>query len=380
MEGSESILLVQQRFHTNQYPIVKAFLNNGHDVHFLAHRRSNQEVYDVLEPDIIKLSPLFKFVYSVIRPFFSMDVRYRFAFPSMRWYFRYLESVDPDLIIVKHYVTTSLVTMLMARIIDADVVFYDQEPVYGQSVFYFKRYIASAIYYFLHGERFVRISPVLGAQDGELSFPRSYYVPFVADPDVRVTGRTYCQNDHIRVMMVGKLHHKRKEHILLLRAINALSDQYQVNLTLIGTLTDPDNDYYQQILGFIKDHGLDDIVEVKSNLSYHEVQEEYRNHDVYVLPSRDEPGAVSPLEAMNSGLPVVCSDTCGTRCYIEEGMNGYIFKTGDVDDLLEKLEAIVSSEETIREFGKRSLELAQAEHSVDRYYDRISCIIEENFS
>ena len=47
------------------------------------------------------------------------------------------------------------------------------------------------------------------------------------------------------------------------------------------------------------------------------------------LPSSDEPAAVSHLEAMSHSLPVICSDSNGTRCYIRQGENGYVFRTGD---------------------------------------------------
>ena len=38
---------------------------------------------------------------------------------------------------------------------------------------------------------------------------------------------------------------------------------------------------------------------------------------------------MSVLEAMAHSLPVICSDSNGTQCYIRPGENGYVFGTDD---------------------------------------------------
>lgn len=379
MEDRETILLVQRRFHTNQYPVVKSFLKEGHDVRFLAQDRHRQEVYDALEPDLVRLSTVSRLFHWLAGSVLPEDLRYTLAIPSLGWYWRYLRSVDPDLVIVKQYVALSFVTILFTRLQGIDLIFYDQEPVYGRGNRYTKRRIATAVYYLLHGERFVRISPVLGEEGGEPVIPRSYYVPFVADPDVDVGDRDYLESNNVRVISVGKLHHERKGHVLLLRAIHVLSEHYDLELTLVGSLGDPKDDYYQSVLEFIESHDLEEVVDIRANLSYHQVQEEYRRHDLFVLPSRDEPAAVSPLEAMNNGLPVICSDSNGTACYVHEGENGYVFRTDDMQDLIARIEAIIASEDVVREFGAQSIELTGSVYSQDRYYESLCDIVQEHF-
>ena len=62
-------------------------------------------------------------------------------------------------------------------------------------------------------------------------------------------------------------------------------------------------------------------------------------------PAENEPAAVSHLEAMSHSLPAICSDSNGTQCYIRPGENGYIFKTDDLEDLVECMERIISDRE-----------------------------------
>ena len=63
----------------------------------------------------------------------------------------------------------------------------------------------------------------------------------------------------------------------------------------------------------------------------------YAANDIIVLPSVNEPIGIVVPEAMACGLPAIVSDTCGCKTYIEDGVNGYIFKTGDYFDLAEKI-------------------------------------------
>ena len=121
---------------------------------------------------------------------------------------------------------------------------------------------------------------------------------------------------------------------------------------------------------------LTNKVEFKVNLSFSEVQAEYRQHDVFVLASRKEAAAVSPLEAMAHSLPVVCSDSNGTECYIRPGENGFVFRTDDETDLELCLERIIEDRDELVRMGTRSYELVVKEHSPGRYVDALVSIVE----
>jgi len=269
--------------------------------------------------------------------------------------------------------------MVYARFSDTDILFYDQAPVYSNESNYVKRSIASWFYYVLFHERFVRISPVLGNPEEKQALPRSYYVPFIARSEVDPEKRQYFKNGNINIMMVGKFHHRRKNHLLLLEAIDELVDEYDIRVTLVGVLNDSTDPYYREILETIDTLGLHDTVTVKINMDYHDVQTEYRRHDLYVLPSENEPAAVSHLEAMSHGLSVICSTTCGTRCYVHEEENGFVFSSGNKAELVEAIQRIIFSRERVRQFGRRSLELVQENYSPERYYEHLHYISHDEF-
>ena len=59
----------------------------------------------------------------------------------------------------------------------------------------------------------------------------------------------------------------------------------------------------------------------------------YAMADVFVFPSFREGLSVSVMEAMASGLPVVCSRIRGNTDMVEDGVNGFLVEPGKPDTI-----------------------------------------------
>lgn len=81
----------------------------------------------------------------------------------------------------------------------------------------------------------------------------------------------------------------------------------------------------------------------------------------FILPSRKEPWGVVAQEAAATGLPLVCSDACGSAVHmLVDGYNGYRFETGNSQHLAACMEKISSrSDEHLTLMGSRSYELSK---------------------
>jgi glycosyltransferase involved in cell wall biosynthesis len=60
------------------------------------------------------------------------------------------------------------------------------------------------------------------------------------------------------------------------------------------------------------------------------------------------------LEALSSGLPIIATDTGGSKELITEGENGYIVEMKNSDDIDEKLEKLIDNPELRNEMGEKS--------------------------
>ena len=86
----------------------------------------------------------------------------------------------------------------------------------------------------------------------------------------------------------------------------------------------------------------------------------YRMADVFVLPSKGpgETWGLAVNEAMASGRPVIVSDKCGAALdMINDGINGYLFESTDLESLLDKMELMLNAD--LSSFGKASKEHVQ---------------------
>lgn len=71
-----NIIYIAPMFHTNQYPIIKGWLDSGHSVSFVSHYAGKTENHKYLTPYILGYSPLFSILnwfYSLI---FSKKLKY----------------------------------------------------------------------------------------------------------------------------------------------------------------------------------------------------------------------------------------------------------------------------------------------------------------
>lgn len=74
--------------------------------------------------------------------------------------------------------------------------------------------------------------------------------------------------------------------------------------------------------------------------------------DVFVLPARHEPWGLVVNEVMAASVPVVLSTDVGAAVdLVTEGVEGYIYPTGEIDALVLALERVLASPETPQRMG-----------------------------
>ena len=353
-------LFTAPRYHTNQHFAANALLDAGHKVTFFVLRRQHSEVNDALHPTVLGES----------KAMCSIGM----SMPPLSRFWKLMRNLRPDVVVVRNPNSAyGLLSVVAGRAVGANVIFYSQTlmhrrlrqwNIYMRS---FPAWVARAKW----------ITPLLGSPDlYPPTFDALRYVPFVMEPQTAPEQRQWFRGSTINVLCVGKFQ-PRKSHRLFLQAVAGLSERYPVRATIIGECTTAEHQReFAKVNEFHKSLGLGNRIHFKTNLPYWDVQREYAKHDLFVLPSRDEPAAVSPLEAMAHSLPVVCSDSNGTQCYIRQGENGYVFSTDDLDDLKDCMERIISDRSRLVEMGSRSYELVVSEHSPARYVESLLAIAE----
>jgi glycosyltransferase involved in cell wall biosynthesis len=70
-------------------------------------------------------------------------------------------------------------------------------------------------------------------------------------------------------------------------------------------------------------------------------------------------------------LPVICSDDCGTKCYIENDRNGYVFKARNKFDLIEKIRCVFIDPMHYESLSKESLKNAIENFNLEDFSNSI---------
>lgn len=149
----------------------------------------------------------------------------------------------------------------------------------------------------------------------------------------------YCPGDQLKLISIGAAS-PLKDYFTLLRALVALRDKgIPFKLTLIGLKIWGDKDVYDGIIRFIKEHALDDSVNIIEKVNRLEVSEHLRANSVFLLTSIAEGFPVSVLEAMASGLFVIATRHGGTEDILTKD-TGVIVQIKDYMRICETLEDI----------------------------------------
>ncbi|MGN0278035.1 MAG: glycosyltransferase family 4 protein [Lachnospiraceae bacterium] len=366
-------LYVAPRYHTNQMDIMKGLIEHGHEVCFISHYAAIIEDYSYVTPIVLGYSPLYRLIdWLYVKVIHRKDptaivFKIQHGFPPMGKLRRIIRNFQPDVVILRERSVYSMAAYHICRKLGYPCILYNQNPLWSEPA---KTDLVHRLVDKLSPG--MRMTPVMGVKKpGTAIKENDYFVPFVIDPQRAPQDRTYFADDTIHILCIGK-YEIRKHHLMLIDVVRQLKDRYKLHLTLVGEATNHfQKDYCGQVRERVKEYHMEDIVTVKTNVPRSSMEAEYMAADVYVIPSTLEMASVSQLEAMSYSLPVICSDTNGTACYVEDGVTGYQFKDCDQKDLQSKLDCMLSNRQRMLDMGVAGYRALTEKYNFDRYFETI---------
>lgn len=86
-----------------------------------------------------------------------------------------------------------------------------------------------------------------------------------------------------------------------------------------------------------------------------QVFEEYLNSAFLVMTSYSEGLPMVLIEAMSYGLPAICFDfPCGPKDVINDGVNGFLVKNGDIKTLSQKIQELICNKNLLKSFSEEA--------------------------
>lgn len=366
-------LYVAPRYHTNQVPIMRGLKNKGHEICFLSQYAGKMEDYSDVTPIVIGYSRLFIFLDNVYIKLmgkldqYAGDRKIKCGFPPIRKLARQIRQSGADLAILRERSVYSVCAYLICRRYHIPAILYNQSPLWEDRI---KDDLPHNLMRMLTPR--VRMTPVFGKKErGKVIEAGAVFVPFVMEPELAPEEKEWQKNGIISIFCIGK-YEKRKNHQMMVEVAEHLANAYPIHLTIAGECTTAAHqDYYKKLEGYLKEKGLEEKVTLLKNLNREQVKEQYRNADLFVIPSTLEPASISQLEAMAFSLPVICGDKNGTACYVENGKNGWQFRDNDKESLQDAVQKIISDPGKMKRMGKNSFQFIIEKYQIDAYLEGI---------
>ena len=150
------------------------------------------------------------------------------------------------------------------------------------------------------------------------------------------------------ILWVGRFLDWKHPDLALKLAQNLKASRKTFKLKVIGS-----GEMQEELARMIDAMSLHDCVELSGALPVGQVRAEMEHAQVFLFTSdRQEGWGVVLSEAMNSGCAVVAGEKIGSAPYlVRHGENGLIFRDRSIDDLTEKVSALLDEPERARTLG-----------------------------
>lgn len=153
----------------------------------------------------------------------------------------------------------------------------------------------------------------------------------------------YDNSDFIVIYVAEVI--RRKNHEMIVRNLDALAAKVpNIKVMFVGSPTD------KSIMDTIVQRPSIDFLGYRRD-----VDKLFQVADLSLSTSRQEGLAINIVEAMATGLPVVCSDVRGNRDAIEDGVNGYLFDLANDTEMIQAVVDLCGDREARHRFAKNNL-------------------------
>lgn len=183
--------------------------------------------------------------------------------------------------------------------------------------------------------------------------------------DVDAFEPTYHDRDSLHLLCVARLIERKGIRHL----IEGVAD-LDVQLTIVG-----EGEKEAELRALAASLGVDDQVTFVGHVPHAKIHEYYEAADVFVLPSNNEGMSNTVLEAMAAGVPIVVTDTGGTKELVDG--NGIVVPKQSATGIAQAIAHYQDNRELILEHGEVSRKIAtkmswsNVAEQYDNVYDRI---------
>ncbi len=191
----------------------------------------------------------------------------------------------------------------------------------------------------------------------------TYFIPNIPQESIN---KKYGLEGSQVILFVGRISRVKGIDVLL-KGYKTLLETHRftrLKLCIVGPLSgrfakESVGSYAEEIMKWAHQKLPSDSFMFTGAVSKEELRELLSRADLFVLPSFAEAFPLVLLEAMASGCPIIGSRAGGIVNVLQDGVNGYLFKTGSSSDLAEKLVTLLAYPSLRKSMSQSSRKIAE---------------------
>lgn len=281
-----------------------------------------------------------------------------------------------DIIFAHPSITSAVPAVILGKIFNKSIIFHyvDVELLPIPNVIY--KYI------FGRADSVLAISPYLIDKAKKYGCENIIYLPAFVDTNLfkmdmnirkRMRANLGIKDTEVVIGYAGSFSYTEGVSYLLQAFRNLLRSYPNVRLIIVGGMK---HKRCEDIRKLAESLNLQDKVSIVPPQPHEEIPGFLSACDITCCPKIDceENRAAHPIkvvEYLSMGLPTVCSSVGGITYTIEDRINGFLVKPGDVTDLEAKLEWVILNPEHSKRIGKNGRKKAIKEYSFGAIESRV---------
>ena len=213
-----------------------------------------------------------------------------------------------------------------------------------------------------------------------LFFPREKCFKWGYFPEVIYGTNHLVENDEglkhpqdVSILWAGRLIGWKHPEAAILLAKELEKNGYNYSMKIIG-----DGELRPSLEKMIVDDSLTERVKMLGALPHEDVMDAMKNADIYIFTSdRNEGWGAVLNEAMDAGCVVVACDAIGSAPFlIKDGVNGFLYKDGDTNDLFKKVSTLIDTPSSVEAISQKAIDTIRGEWSIQQATNNLLSLID----
>ncbi len=182
-------------------------------------------------------------------------------------------------------------------------------------------------------------------------------------------------HEDVRILFVGALCEPKGVPELFQALDHLMSTRPNLTARLVGHRQFPGQ--YEKITRLHQSLKHCDRIHLLGERFGAELAQEYKNADIFTLPSHWEGVPMVILEAMSAELPVVATRVGGIPDVVQDGENGFLVEVKDEEKLCSALARLIDDASLRKQMGAKNREKALREFGIEKFLTHCDNLYQE---